>query len=44
MELLEQDPVALTRMTHADHARMGGMESSEIIMWLAMRGALSARS
>ncbi|MEP6547548.1 MAG: gallate dioxygenase [Gammaproteobacteria bacterium] len=43
MELLEQDPIALTRMTHADHARLGGMESSEIIMWLTMRGALSAK-
>jgi gallate dioxygenase len=42
MELLENDPVALTRMTHADHARLGGMESSEVIMWLTMRGALSA--
>jgi gallate dioxygenase len=29
-------------MTHADHARLGGMESSEIIMWLTMRGAMSA--
>ena len=43
MEILENDPVALTRMTHADHARLGGMESSEIIMWLTMRGALSAQ-
>jgi gallate dioxygenase len=42
LELLEKDPVALTRMTHADHARLGGMESSEIIMWLVMRGMLSA--
>jgi gallate dioxygenase len=42
MELLEKDPVALTRMTHADHARLGGMESSEIIMWLVGRGMLSA--
>jgi gallate dioxygenase len=42
MKLLEEDPVALTRMTHADHALLGGMESSEVIMWLTMRGALSA--
>ena len=42
LEMLENDPVALTRMTHADHARLGGMESSEIVMWLLMRGALSA--
>ena len=42
MDLLEKDPIALTRMTHADHALLGGMESSEVIMWLTMRGALSA--
>ena len=42
LELIEKDPDALTRMTHADYARLGGMESSEIIMWLVMRGALSA--
>ena len=42
MELLENDPVALTHLTHADYARLGGMEGSEIIMWLVMRGALSA--
>ena len=42
LHLFENDPVALTRMTHADHARLGGMESSEVIMWLVMRGAMSA--
>jgi gallate dioxygenase len=42
MEMLTDDPIALTRMTHADHARLGGMESSEIVMWLLGRGALSA--
>jgi gallate dioxygenase len=42
MELLEKDPVALTHMTHADHATLGGMESSEVIMWLVGRGMLSA--
>lgn len=41
MELYEHDPVALTRMTHADHARLGGMESTEFVMWLIVRGALS---
>ena len=41
MELLEKDPIALTHMTHADHARLGGMESSEVIMWLVGRGMLS---
>jgi gallate dioxygenase len=42
MELLENDPIALTRMTHAEHAQLGGMESAEIVMWLLMRGALAA--
>lgn len=42
LELLEKDPVALTNMTHAEYAALGGMESSEVIMWLVMRGALSA--
>ncbi len=42
LELLENDPIALTRMTHADHARLGGMESSEVVMWLLARGAMSA--
>ena len=42
LDLIENDPVALTRLTHADYARLGGMESSEIIMWLVMRGALSS--
>lgn len=40
LELLEHDPEALTRMTHADYIRLGGAESVEQIMWLAMRGAL----
>ena len=42
LELIEKDPEALTRMTHADYARLGGMEGSEVIMWLIMRGALSS--
>ena len=29
-------------MTHAEYARLGGMEGSEVIMWLVARGALSA--
>ncbi len=28
-------------MTHADHATLGGMEGSEVIMWLVMRGAMA---
>ncbi len=43
LDLLEKDPVALTRLTHADYARLGGMEGSEVIMWLIMRGALSGK-
>jgi gallate dioxygenase len=42
LELIEKDPVALTRMTLADYARLGGMEGAEVIMWLVMRGAMSA--
>lgn len=42
LDLFEKDPEALTRMTHAEYAELGGMEGSEVIMWLVMRGALSA--
>jgi gallate dioxygenase len=42
LELIEKDPVKLTQMTIADYARLGGFEGSEVIMWLVMRGALSA--
>lgn len=42
LELFEKDPVPLTEMTHADFARLGGLESAEVVMWLVMRGALSA--
>jgi len=42
MDLIERDPVRLTELTHADYAKLGGMEGSEVIMWLIMRGALSA--
>ena len=40
LELLEHDPQQLTRMTHSDYVRLGGAESVEQIMWLAMRGAV----
>lgn len=43
MDLLENDPDALTRLTLAEYARLGGMEGAEIIMWLIMRGAMPAR-
>lgn len=42
LDLIENDPAALTRMTLADYARLGGMEGAEVIMWLVMRGALAA--
>ncbi len=42
LERIEKDPVSLTEMTHADYARLGGVEGAEVIMWLIMRGALSA--
>jgi gallate dioxygenase len=43
LDLLENDPEALTRMTIADYAKLGGLEGAEVIMWLVMRGAMSAR-
>lgn len=43
LDLLERDPLALTRLTHADYVRLGGAEGAEVIMWLAMRGALGER-
>lgn len=41
LEMIEKDPVKLTELTHADYARLGGLEGAEVIMWLIMRGALS---
>ncbi len=43
LDLIENDPAALARMTQAEYAALGGMEGAEVIMWLVMRGALSAR-
>jgi gallate dioxygenase len=42
LDLVERDPGTLTAMKHAEFARLGGTEGVEVIMWLAMRGALSA--
>jgi gallate dioxygenase len=42
LDLIEKDPVKLTEMTHAEFARLGGLEGAEVIMWLVMRGAMSA--
>jgi gallate dioxygenase len=43
LDLIENDPVALTTLTHAEYAERGGLEGGEIIMWLIMRGALTDR-
>ncbi len=43
LDLLEKDPEKLTQVTIAEYAEKGGMEGSEIIMWLVMRGALSPK-
>jgi gallate dioxygenase len=43
LDLLERDPERLAELTIADYAERGGLEGAEVIMWLIMRGALSAR-
>lgn len=43
LQTLENDPQKLTDITITEYARRGGFEGSEVIMWLVMRGALSAR-
>jgi len=40
--LFESDPEQLAGMTIAEYAELGGFEGSEVVMWLTMRGALSA--
>lgn len=42
LDLIEKDPERLADMTQAEFASLGGMEGAEVIMWLIMRGALSA--
>ncbi|MBS1230200.1 MAG: protocatechuate 3,4-dioxygenase [Proteobacteria bacterium] len=42
LELIARDPARLAEMTHAEYATLGGLEGAEVIMWLIMRGALSA--
>ena len=41
LDLLETNPEALTDITLAEYAELGGWEGAEVIMWLIMRGALS---
>ena len=43
LDLIEQDPERLAAMTQAEFASLGGLEGAEVIMWLIMRGALSAQ-
>lgn len=43
LDLLENNPEALSRVTHAEYAERGGLEGAEVIMWLIMRGAMSDR-
>ena len=43
LDLLEKYPERLAGMTQAEYATLGGWEGAEVIMWLVMRGALSAR-
>ena len=38
---LTQDPVALTKIPHSEYVRETGSEGIEMVMWLAMRGALN---
>lgn len=42
VDLFVNDPKRLTEITLAEYATLGGMEGSEVITWLIMRGALSA--
>jgi gallate dioxygenase len=43
LELIEQDPERLAQLTQVELSALGGAEGSEVIMWLVMRGALSAQ-
>lgn len=43
LDLFERDPEQLAEMTQAEYAALGGLEGAEVIMWLAMRGALPAQ-
>jgi gallate dioxygenase len=41
LSLFVERPEYLNGLTHADLIRRGGAESAEVIMWMAMRGALT---
>ena len=40
LERLVSDPIGLTERQHVDYMREAGTEGIELVMWLAMRGAL----
>lgn len=44
LDLIESDPDRLTGLTHEALMRKYGVEGIELIMWLVMRGALSANA
>jgi protocatechuate 4,5-dioxygenase beta chain len=43
IEQLIDDPDSLARMPHLEYVREAGSEGIELVMWLIMRGALSAK-
>jgi protocatechuate 4,5-dioxygenase beta chain len=43
LDRIEDDPRALVAMTHHELMAKAGAEAVELIMWLVMRGAMSAR-
>lgn len=43
MDRLETDPAGLSELSIQDYMERGGTEGVEMIMWLAMRGALGSR-
>jgi len=43
LDLIEHDPEQLCRMSHREIMAVAGAEAVELIMWLVMRGALSAK-
>jgi protocatechuate 4,5-dioxygenase beta chain len=41
MDLLVNDPLQATKISHLEYMREAGSEGIELVMWLVMRGALS---
>ncbi|QHI98475.1 gallate dioxygenase [Xylophilus rhododendri] len=42
LDMVQNDPDRLAELTLGEYAGLGGYESAEVVMWLVMRGALSA--